>query len=163
MQPNDTRAILALASRTGIFKPHEISTLEKVLGDYHDNKDKLDQRAITFEEHGEVLAFAYYAPEARADRTWYLKWIAVTKQTQARGIGTELLSYIEDDIRERRGRVLLVETSSLPYYDLTRRFYEKREYNCGAVIKDFYADGDSLLIYSKRLIESADDVPRDGD
>jgi ribosomal protein S18 acetylase RimI-like enzyme len=158
-QPSDARAILALASRTGIFKPHEISTLEQVLRDYHANNVKLDQRAITFEEHGEILAFAYYAPEARADRTWNLKWIAVTKQTQARGIGTKLLKYIEDDVRARRGRMLLVETSSLPYYDLTRRFYEKRRYECGAVIKDFYADGDSLLIYSKRLIEIASDLP----
>ena len=75
----------------------------------------------------------------------------MTKQTQARGIGTTLMQFVEDDIRSRRGRMLLVETSSLPYYDLTRRFYEKHGYERGAVIKDFYADGDSMMIYSKRL------------
>ena len=150
-EPGDTRVILALASRTGVFKPHEVTALEDVLSDYHATNSKLDHRAITFEEHGEVLGFAYYAPAAMADRTWYLYWIAVTKQTQARGIGTELMQHVEDDIRSRRGRILLVETSSLPYYDLTRKFYEKHHYERDAVIKDFYADGDSMVIYSKRL------------
>ncbi len=151
--PNDTRAILAMATRTGVFKPHEITALEEVLGDYHDANAKLDHAAITFEEHGEILGFAYYAPAAMADRTWYLYWIAVTKQTQARGIGTTLLKFVEDDIRARRGRILLVETSSLPYYDLTRKFYEKHQYQRDAVINDFYADGDSMVIFSKRLAE----------
>ncbi|MEX2113154.1 MAG: GNAT family N-acetyltransferase [Pirellulales bacterium] len=151
--PSDTRAILAMATRTGVFKPHEITALEEVLADYHNANAKLDHAAITFEEHGEILGFAYYAPAAMADRTWYLYWIAVTKQTQARGIGTTLLKFVEDDIRARRGRILLVETSSLPYYDLTRKFYEKHEYQHDAAIKDFYADGDSMVIYAKRLAE----------
>jgi ribosomal protein S18 acetylase RimI-like enzyme len=149
--PGDTRAILALASRTGIFKPHEVTALEEVLSDYHAAHAKLDNRAITYEEHGEILGFAYYAPAENADRTWYLHWIGVTRQTQARGIGTELLLYIEDDIRSRRGRLLLVQTSSLPYYDLARKFYEKHEYERSAEIKDFYSDGDSMVIYAKRL------------
>jgi ribosomal protein S18 acetylase RimI-like enzyme len=149
--PGDTRAILAMATRTGVFKPHEITALEEVLGDYHNTNAKLDHTAITFEEHGEILGFAYYAPAAMADRTWYLYWIAVTKQTQARGIGTKLIKHVEDDIAARRGRILLVETSSLPYYDLTRKFYEKHQYERDAVIKDFYADGDSMVIYAKRL------------
>ena len=148
---SDTRAILALAARTGVFKPHEITALEEVLSDYHATNHRLDHHSVTFEEHGEILGFAYYAPASMADRTWYLYWIAVTKPTQARGIGSKLMKYVEEDIRERRGRILLIETSSLPYYDLTRKFYEKHDYEHGAEIKDFYADGDSMVIYSKRL------------
>jgi ribosomal protein S18 acetylase RimI-like enzyme len=140
-----------MATRTGVFKPHEITALEEVLSDYHATNNRLDHRSVTFEEHGEILGFAYYAPAAMADRTWYLYWIAVTKQTQARGIGSKLMEFVEDDVCERRGRILLVETSSLPYYDLTRKFYEKHHYDRGAEIKDFYADGDSMMIYSKRL------------
>jgi ribosomal protein S18 acetylase RimI-like enzyme len=150
-QPSDTRAILALAARTGVFKPHEVNEMEEVLRAYHAAGAKLEDRAVTFEEHGEILGFAYYAPAEQTDRTWYLYWIAVTKQTQARGIGGKMLEYVEDDIRSRRGRILLVETSSLPYYDLTRKFYEKHSYERGAVIADYYADGDSMVIYSKRL------------
>jgi ribosomal protein S18 acetylase RimI-like enzyme len=98
-----------------------------------------------------VLGFAYYAPAAMTDRTWYLYWIAVTKQTQARGIGGKLLKYVESDIHTKNGRILLIETSSLPHYDLTRKFYVKHHYDQAAVIADFYADGDSLVVFSKRL------------
>ena len=61
------------------------------------------------------------------------------------------MKFAEDDIRSQRGRILLIETSSLPNYDLTRKFYLKHHYEQAAVIADFYADGDSLIVFSKRL------------
>jgi ribosomal protein S18 acetylase RimI-like enzyme len=149
--PNDTKPVLALASRTGVFKPHEIQALDEVLSDFHARNKNQDHCSITFEEGGEVLGFAYYAPAAMTDRTWYLYWIAVTKQTQARGIGGKLLRYVENDIRAKRGRILLIETSSLPNYDLTRKFYLKHHYEQATVIADFYADDDSLVVFSKRM------------
>ncbi|MBI3839954.1 MAG: GNAT family N-acetyltransferase [Planctomycetia bacterium] len=150
-QPADTKTLLALASRTGVFKPHEIQALDEVLTDYHATNKGCEHQSITFEEHGEILGFAYYAPAAMTDRTWYLYWIAVTKQTQAKGIGSKLLNHVEQDIRTRKGRILLIETSSLPHYDLTRKFYIKHHYHQAAVIEDFYADGDNLVVFSKRL------------
>lgn len=149
--PADTRALLALTAQTGVFKPHEIVALDEVLADYHATNHRLGHHSVTYEEGQEILGFAYYAPAAMTDRTWYLYWIAVTKHIQARGIGGELLKYIEDDIRSQRGRILLIETSSLPYYDLTRKFYVKHDYQQAAVIDDFYADGDNLLVFRKRL------------
>jgi ribosomal protein S18 acetylase RimI-like enzyme len=151
--PSDSKPLLALTTRTGVFKSHEIQALDEVLSDFHARNKDQDHRSVTFEEGGEILGFAYYAPAAMTDRTWYLYWIAVTKQTQARGIGGKLLKYAEDDIRAKRGRVLLIETSSLPSYDLTRKFYLKHHYEQAAVITDFYADGDSLIVFSKRLAE----------
>jgi hypothetical protein len=52
-----------------------------------------------------------------------------------------------------------VETSSLPYYDLTRKFYEKHSYERAAVIADFYSDGDSMVIYRKRLTAEEEPAP----
>jgi ribosomal protein S18 acetylase RimI-like enzyme len=85
------------------------------------------------------------------DRTWYLYWIAVSKQIQAKGIGGALLRAVEEDIARLRGRLLLIETSSLPHYDLTRRFYVKHGYTQAAVLADFYADGDAMVVFSKRI------------
>ena len=150
-QPADTQFLLALSAQTGVFKPHEIQALDEVLTDYHATNKDLQHKAITFEEQGEVLGFAYYAPAAMTDRTWYLYWIAVTKQTQAKGIGGKLLAHVEQEIRARQGRILLIETSSLPHYDLTRKFYLKHHYQQAAVIADFYADGDNLVVFSKRM------------
>ena len=91
--------LFALARETGVFKPHEITALREVLDDYHATNQALGHQSITFEQAGQILGFAYYAPAAMTDRTWYLYWIAVTKQTQARGIGGKLLKHVEDDIR----------------------------------------------------------------
>ena len=77
-----------------MFKPLEITALGEVLDDYHATNHAQGHRAITFEQAGEILGFAYYAPAAMTDRSWYLYWIAVTKQTQARGIGGKLLKHV---------------------------------------------------------------------
>src|SRR5947209_14823950 len=98
-------------------------------------------RSVTYVENDQAIGFAYYAPAAMTDRTWYLYWIAVSKQIQARGVGGALLRHAEDDIRHHKGRLLLIETSSLPHYELTRRFYLKHNYEQTAVLRDFYADG----------------------
>src|ERR1044072_9450662 len=90
--PADTAALIALATETGVFKPLEIQALEEVLRDYHATNERLGHRSVTFEDAGCVLGFAYYAPAAMTDRTWYLYWIAVKKQAQASGIGGALLA-----------------------------------------------------------------------
>ena len=150
--PSDGPTILKVAAETGVFKPHEIQALDEVLTDYHATNESLGHCSVTYEHEGRILGFAYYAPASMTDRTWYLYWIAVTRHAQARGIGGKLLKYVEDDIRRRGGRILLIETSSLPHYDLTRKFYVKHHYEQVAVIRDFYADGDDMVIYAKRFV-----------
>ncbi|MFL5244019.1 MAG: GNAT family N-acetyltransferase [Gemmataceae bacterium] len=149
--PDETPVLMALAQGTGVFKPFEIEALKEVLDDYHQHAQEMHHRAVTFEENGQTIGFAYYAPAAMTDRTWYLYWIAVSKQIQAKGVGSKLLKHAEDDILKQNGRLLLIETSSLPHYGLTRQFYLKHHYDQAAVIKDFYADGDDLVVFRKKL------------
>jgi ribosomal protein S18 acetylase RimI-like enzyme len=150
-RPDDTPPLHSLAHATGVFKPHEMDALQEVLDDYHAENKAEGHRAVTYEKEGKILGFAYYAPAAMTDRTWYLYWIAVSKQTQAKGIGSTLLRYVEEDIKRLKGRILLIETSSLPHYDLTRKFYVKQRYEQEAVLRDFYADGDDMVIFRKKL------------
>jgi GNAT superfamily N-acetyltransferase len=149
--PADTPALIALTQGTGVFKPHDIDTLRDVLDHYHAETHAHGHRCVTDEEDGRSIGFAYYAPADLTDRTWHLWWIAVSKQIQAKGVGSQLLRYVEDDVRSARGRLLVIETSSLPAYDLTRRFYLKQGYDQAAVLQDFYADGDSIVFFRKRL------------
>jgi ribosomal protein S18 acetylase RimI-like enzyme len=149
--PADTATLVRLADDTNVFKPHEITALQEVLDDYHEYNHAHHHFSVTYERDGRILGFAYYAEEEMADRVWYLYWIAVSKQTQAKGIGGQLLKYVEDDIRKHKGRILLIETSSLPSYDPTRKFYLKHNYIQEAVLKDYYADGDDLVYFWKRL------------
>jgi ribosomal protein S18 acetylase RimI-like enzyme len=150
-KPADTPVLLELTRGTGVFKPHEVDALDEVLADFHASSHRLGHRAVTYEKDGQILGYAYYAPAAMTDRTWYLYWIAVVKNTQAKGIGTTLLRHAEEEIRKAGGRVLFIETSSLPHYDATRRFYDKHGYEVTGILRDYYADGDHMVVYRKNM------------
>jgi ribosomal protein S18 acetylase RimI-like enzyme len=150
--PADTPALVALAEQTAMFKPAEIQALREVLDDYFSANEALGHQCVTSEDAGTILGFAYYAPASMTDRTWYLYWIAVSRQMQARGVGSALLQHLETDIgTHHQGRLLLIETSSQPHYELTRRFYLKHGYDRLAVLSDYYADGDDMVVFRKRL------------
>jgi ribosomal protein S18 acetylase RimI-like enzyme len=148
---SETPVLVAIAEGTEVFKPFEIIALQEVLDDYHAHAHTMGHKAITDEEDGQVRGFAYYAPAAMTDRTWYLYWIAVNRRIQARGIGGSLLHYVEEDIRAQNGRLLLIETSSLPHYTLTRKFYLKHGYEQAAILKDYYSDGDDMVIFRRHF------------
>ena len=149
--PDDTPTLVPLAEATGVFKPHEIVALGEVLDDYHSDNQALGHRSVTYVQDGQIIGFAYYAPASMTDRAWYLYWIAVSKQIQARGVGGALLHFVEEDIHQHGGRVLFIETSSLPHYDLTRKFYVKHGYEQTAVLRDYYADGDDMVVFRKHF------------
>jgi ribosomal protein S18 acetylase RimI-like enzyme len=149
----DTPALLSLTEATGVFKKHEVQALQEVLEEYHASNRGYGHVAVVDERDGRFLGYAYYAPASMTDRSWYLYWIAVTKETQAKGVGSGLLTYAEEDIHAKKGRVLFIETSSLPHYDLTRRFYLKNGYEVTGQLRDYYADGDDMVVFRKRLAD----------
>jgi|SRR5579883_8521 len=148
---SDAPAILALTAETGFFKPMEIETLEEVLCDFFDHTHHFGHRCFVWEETGRILGYVYHAPEEMTDRTWYLWWIAVAPDQQGRGVGGKLLAFVETDISDQGGRLLVVETSDTAHYEPTRRFYLKHGYTAAARIPDFYADQDGMAVFTKRL------------
>jgi ribosomal protein S18 acetylase RimI-like enzyme len=149
--PADTPALLSLTAATGFFKPMEVETLAEVMADYYEEEILLGHRCFVWEEDGRILGYVYHAPEELTDRTWVLWWIAVAPDQQGRGLGGKLLAFVEDDIRALGGRLLIVETATLPLYEPTRRFYLKHGYTIVSVIPDFYADDDGKVVFTKRL------------
>jgi ribosomal protein S18 acetylase RimI-like enzyme len=152
---SETDALVTLAEGTGVFKPLEMDALREVLNDYHGGDVPYGHRAVTVEQEGQPIGFAYYAPTPMTEQTWHLYWIFVGKATQARGVGAKLLAHAEEDIVRSGGRLFLIETSSLPSYEPTRRFYLKHGYEQAALVRDFYADGDDQVIFRKRLRPAA--------
>ena len=151
--PSETDELIAMAAGTAVFKPLELDILGELLADWHAGLTG-DHIAISYERDGQPIGFAYYAPTPMTVGTWHLYWLFVAKAIHARGIGSELLRHIEADIVRAGGRVLLIETSGLPSYDLTRRFYAKHGYEQAATLRDFYCDGDDQVIFRKRLASS---------
>ncbi len=149
--PADTPQLLELTQSTGVFKSHEIEALDEVLQDYFAQNQRENHVAVISMEGDKIAGYAYYAPAAMTDRAWYLYWIAVQPGQQARGVGARLLKYAEEDIRKRNGRILFIETSGLPHYEKTRRFYLKNGYEATGTLRDYYADGDDMVVFRKRL------------
>jgi len=147
----ETEFLVNMSEATGMFKPIEVQALREVLHDYFTVEQANGHICVTCEENGEVQGFAYYAPACMTEGTWYLYWIVVRTDIHARGVGTRLLRHMETDIRNQHGRVVFIETGSLPHYDLTRKFYLKNGYEQHALLKDFYAVGDSLVVFRKEL------------
>lgn len=98
-----------------------------------------------------VLAVAYSAPEMMTDNTWNLLLIAVSTKHQGTGIGGQLMACMEVEVKKRQGRILLVETSGVPDFELTRKFYPKCGYQEVARIPEFYAVGDDKVVFCKKL------------
>ena len=66
------------------------------------------------------------------------------------GYGRRLLLFVEDEVRARGGRLLVIETSSKESYR-SRGFYERNGYTLAGQLPDFYDEGDDRVIYCKRL------------
>ncbi len=151
-EPRDTPGLVEIARGTGVFRDLEIEALREVLDDYHSDNQRLGHISVSYDHEGELAGLAYYAPASMTDRAWYLYWIIVAKPLHNLGIGGILLRHAENEIRQLGGRLFVIETSSLEMYEPTRRFYLKHGYDQPATIPDFYTDGDSLCIFTKRFL-----------
>ncbi|MCZ2340361.1 MAG: GNAT family N-acetyltransferase [Bacteroidales bacterium] len=151
--PDDSSVLVTLAAGTGVFKPLEIDTLAEVLDDYHAVcQTEYGHLACTLTVDEVPAGFVYLAPVAMTDRTWEIWWIVVDKNRQGQGLGQKLLAHAEQQAAEAGGRILFIETSSLPHYEPTRRFYRKHGYTLAGQLPDFYAAGDDKVIFRKPLI-----------
>lgn len=77
--------------------------------------------------------------------------IMVHADRQGRGIGSRLLRAVEDELSDVVGRLLLIETASVPKLEKTRQFYRQRGYAEVAQFPDYYADGVVKVTFTKRL------------
>lgn len=76
-------------------------------------------------------------PKPSPDGTYNLYLIAVRERLKAKGLGSGLLRHIEDALRAVGARVLIIETSALDGFALTRRSYLKHGYSEEARIREF--------------------------
>lgn len=124
--------------------------LDEMLVTYFSNSNTSDIW-ITDEHNGTPIAVAYCAPEKMTEGTYNLYLIAIHKDHQGKGIGAKIMRYFEAMLTDKGVRILIVETSGLPSFELTRKFYDKLGYIREAVIRDFYEAGDDKVVFWKKL------------
>jgi ribosomal protein S18 acetylase RimI-like enzyme len=141
----DIPALKDAIGSTGLFPP---DMLDDMMAGYLAGGDEL---WLVADREGSACAVAYCAPEKLTDGTWNMYLLAVHADDQGTGAGRALVQSAEERLAGRGVRILLVETSGLPEFERTRRFYERNGYVIEARIQDFYEDGNDKVVFRKVL------------
>jgi ribosomal protein S18 acetylase RimI-like enzyme len=151
MLVKDKRALMEILANTPEFKSYEVTVAEELIDLYLSDGAKSGYNIQIAEDDGEVAGYVCYGETPCTVGTWDLYWIAVDRTMRGKGIGKALSETAEKAIKQAKGRLVFIETSSTPLYENTRQFYLARGYEQIARIPDFYAPGDDKLILQKRL------------
>ncbi|MBI3267691.1 MAG: GNAT family N-acetyltransferase [Planctomycetes bacterium] len=151
-EAGDREPIRQILVETEFFVQAEVDVAIELIDVYLTRPEQKDYVLHTaVDEKGTPAGYVCFGPTPCTDGTWDLYWIAVDRRLQNRRIGRQLLRFSEEEIRARRARMVLVETSSQPRYEGTRAFYTKNEYVELARVRDFYRVGDDKVILGKRF------------
>ena len=172
LRDGDLPAVRDLVVAAGMFTAEEATFLDDVLAPLigPSGQDDVDSGTCLVEEAGgratatdpgdplapeALAAVVLYRPEEAADRVWDLTMIAVHPALQGRGTGQALMRHVEADLSGRGARMLAVRTSGTDQYSGTRAFYDRCGYDRVARVPEWWADGDDLVLFTKRLAAPA--------
>jgi GNAT superfamily N-acetyltransferase len=161
----DRPCLAELLAATGAFNPDEIQVALSLfdLSDVSSRRSESSCRdplapAEDYEflgafddESDRLIGYACFGATPATDGTYDLYWLAVDPAAQGRGIGSALVRAVEAKLLDRGARLLVVETSSRPDYEGTRRFYARSGYKEAARVRDFYAPADDRIVLTTRL------------
>ncbi len=77
------------------------------------------------DDQDRVIGYLCYGPTPMTQGTFDLYWIAVDPDFQGKGVGSKLLGFLEEVVKGRGGRMILADTSTIPHYEKTQKFYMK--------------------------------------
>ncbi len=149
--PKDRTRILSILEETKFFRPEELKVAEEVLDEALAKGPEGHYQSFVAQEGDNIVGWLCFGPTPCTIGTFDIYWVAVTPEKQRCGVGAYLMEYATNLIKNRKGRMIIVETSGLPRYISTRRFYEKLGYRKATRVKDFYAIGDDKIIYTRYL------------
>ena len=150
--PGDADTVIEAAELSGLFSSEELGPLREQLDKaLAGTTDRAEHWIARFDNAGKAIGAALFAEEMFTDRVWNLLFIGVRQDAQGSGVGSALLRYVEDRLRERDQRMLIIETTTGPEFENTRAFYRRHGYEHRGTIPDFYANGQDKIVFLKRL------------
>ena len=148
----DRQTVLEVIHSTGMFTKEEEQVATEVIDLYLNKPDQRDYIIEVIEnEQGAIVGYVCYGSRPMTEGVVDLYWLAIHPGKHRQGYGKALLQWVEKTVQEKKGRLILIETSSKDKYAPTRHFYQRLGYVENARIRDFYRPGDDLLIYGKYL------------
>ena len=158
--------IMAMTRRAAVFNEKEVDTVTELLEGYEEGPEIsgynfLSCREVSHPERnevqskdaqpGQVIGYACWGPRELSGNGYDLYWICADPAVHSKGVGRALMNAVEEEIRQRNGVWLVIETSDTEHYAPARRLYERCGYALSMLLQDFYKDGDGLCTYTKRL------------
>ncbi|TAK60704.1 MAG: GNAT family N-acetyltransferase [Bacteroidetes bacterium] len=149
-KPEDKPAIAEILEQTNVFTEEEIGIAVELMDEVIASPMQRDYDIYTaVGDDSQIVGYYCVGPTPLTRGTYDLYWIAVKPSSHQKGIGGLLIRHCEELVKSLGGRIVIAETSSMPHYDATRRFYRHQGYLEVGKIKDYYKLGDDLIIYAK--------------
>jgi ribosomal protein S18 acetylase RimI-like enzyme len=148
----DRATLLSILIKTHAFTSAEIGVamelIDIVLKDQLQKDYQID---CLVDDQDLAIGYICYGPTPMTQGTFDLYWIAVDPDFQEQGAGARLLSFLEEGVKAREGRMILADTSTIPHFEKTQRFYLKNGFQQVAKIQDYYHPGNDRITFCKRL------------
>lgn len=143
----DLPAIESILRRTGVFTEEEVVVAMELAAEAVDPQPDTTYRMAVTRSDGRVSGYILWGLTWFTKWSYDLYWMAVDPDVQRAGLGTLLVREMERAMRAEGGRIVRIETSSLPEYQKTRDFYRKIGYPETLRVKDFYWEGNDLCLH----------------
>ncbi len=150
LEEGDITVLRKLLEATEVFSAEEVDVAVEMMEEVVAEKEHKDYAMFTYvDDSGAVRGYYCVGPVSFSDTTFDLYWIATDPAAHGRGIGRSLVGHCERHVRSTGGIKIVAETSSRSSYDGTRKFYERCGFSEEARIRNYYRQGDDLVVYSK--------------
>ena len=155
--------MIVLYTRTGSEKDHKsclkiAEDLDKFFEEQGLAKMKKDikkHNLYVCEKDDEILGFLIC--EIKNEDVAEILWMAVEKTKRNKGIGTELMEYLVDDLNKKEMKLLMVKTlaekEDYEPYEYTRMFYKRKGFFLLETVDPYpgWTEGNPCAIYVKIL------------
>lgn len=148
----DRASLHSMLIETHLFIPEEIDVAMELIDIVLKDESQKDYKIhCMVDDQDQLMGYICYGPSPMTQGTFDLYWIVVDPNFQGQGIGSKLLDFLEKVLKEMDGRMILVETSSIPEYEGTQRFYLQKGFKEVARVPDYYSPGNDRITFCKRL------------
>ena len=148
----DRARLLSMLIRTRAFTSAEIDVAMELIDSVLKDPTQDDyQIHCLVDDHDQVIGYLCYGPTPMTEGTFDLYWIAVDPDFQEKGAGSRLLSFLEEDVKAKGGRLILADTSTIPQYEKTQGFYLRNGFKDVARVPDYYYPGNDRVTFCKKV------------
>ena len=150
VRPADMDIVRDLCRSSGFFSDEEVTVAVELVEEFLNKGEASGYNFLFAEVDGQCRGYTCYGRIPFTQHSFDLYWVAVDDSLRGLGLGKRLVAETERRIAMADGRQIYVETSSREQYQPTRKFYDRLGYVREAVFEDFYAPGDSKVVFVKR-------------